>query len=203
MKSVPKSESTRKFIIEATSGLFNKRGYAGTALSDLTEATQLSKGSIYGNFENKEAVALAVFQYNLSLIQQLINNRMSLYTSAKDQLMAHAQVYHSFEHTPFPDGGCPLLNTAVEADDTNEVLRASAAEGLENWKNRISALIERGKAAGEFKADTNARDSATTIIALLEGGMMMSKVSRSPEVMDVLVQAIKDFIIRMSHTSIE
>ena len=203
MKSVPKSESTRKFIIEATSGLFNKRGYAGTALSDLTEATQLSKGSIYGNFENKEAVALAVFQYNLSLIQQLINSRMSLYTSAKDQLMAHAQVYHSFEQTPFPEGGCPLLNTAVEADDTNEVLRVSAAEGLENWKNRISKLIERGKEEGEFRADVNVKDSATTIIALLEGGMMMSKVSRSPEVMDVLVQAIKDFIRRMSNTSIE
>ena len=59
-----KAERTRNFIIEKTAEIFNRKGYAGTSMSDITEATGLTKGSIYGNFENKEDVALAVFEYN-------------------------------------------------------------------------------------------------------------------------------------------
>ena len=53
MTFIPRSEKTRQFIIETTASLFNKKGYAGTSMSDLTEATKLTKGSIYGNFERE------------------------------------------------------------------------------------------------------------------------------------------------------
>jgi TetR/AcrR family transcriptional repressor of nem operon len=61
-----KSDRTRQFIIGSTANLFNMKGYAGTSLSDITGAFGLTKGSIYGNFANKEEVALAVFDYNYS-----------------------------------------------------------------------------------------------------------------------------------------
>ncbi|MDO9376148.1 MAG: TetR/AcrR family transcriptional regulator, partial [Ferruginibacter sp.] len=63
-----KAEKTRNFIVEQTAPIFNKKGYAGTSLTDLTEATGLTKGSIYGNFANKDEVALAAYDYNLSLL---------------------------------------------------------------------------------------------------------------------------------------
>ena len=56
-----KSLRTRQHIIQTTSKLFNKQGFAGTSLSDLSSATGLTKGGIYGNFKNKEEVALEVF----------------------------------------------------------------------------------------------------------------------------------------------
>jgi len=59
-----KAESTRLFIIERIAPVFNKKGYHGTSLADITEATGLTKGSIYGNFANKEEVAIAVYEYN-------------------------------------------------------------------------------------------------------------------------------------------
>lgn len=48
-----KSERTRQFIIEKVAPIFNRKGYAGTSLSDLTEATGLTKGAIYGNFKKQ------------------------------------------------------------------------------------------------------------------------------------------------------
>ena len=56
-----KAEKTRQFIIEKTAPIFNKKGFAGTSLSDMTEATGLTKGSIYGNFADKDEVAMAAF----------------------------------------------------------------------------------------------------------------------------------------------
>lgn len=196
---VAKSESTRKFIVESTSAVFNKKGYAGTALSDLIEATKLSKGSIYGNFENKEAVAIAAFDYNLSQVQQLIHTKVSQFEGYKEKLLAHAQVYHSFEQTPFPEGGCPLMNTGVEADDTSEVLREKAAEGIMNWIGNLATLIEKGIATHVFRPDTNSNEMATTIIALIEGGMMMSKVTHNSSLMDDIVSVIGELIERISN----
>lgn len=194
MKFTAKSEPTRQLIIESTSAIFNKKGYVGTALSDLTEATKLSKGSIYGNFENKEAVAVAAFDYNLSVVQGLIQSKVDCYSSYKDKLLAHAQVYHSFENTPFPDGGCPLMNTATEADDTSEVLREKALDGLLAWKNKLCTLIENGIEAMEFKIDTDVNKTSTAIIALIEGGMMMAKVSRDVSLLDQVVMVMKDMV---------
>lgn len=198
MEFVAKSESTRQFIVESTSGIFNKKGYSGTTLSDLIEATKLSKGSIYGNFENKEAVAIAAFDHNLSLVQGLIHSKVGEVPGYKEKLLAHAQVYHSFEQTPFPEGGCPLMNTGVEADDTTEVLRIKAADGIMNWKSNIVSLIEKGIAAMEFRPEVNINQTATAIVALIEGGMMMSKVTKSNSLMDDIVVVINDLIDKIS-----
>jgi TetR/AcrR family transcriptional repressor of nem operon len=57
-----KAEKTKAFIIERSAPLFNSKGYSGTSMNDLMEITGLTKGSIYGNFENKDEVALAAFR---------------------------------------------------------------------------------------------------------------------------------------------
>ncbi|MGE8424802.1 MAG: TetR/AcrR family transcriptional regulator, partial [Sphingobacterium siyangense] len=59
-----KSENTKQLIIEKTSTVFNVKGYAGTSIKDVMSATGLSKGCVYGNFENKDEIALSVFDYN-------------------------------------------------------------------------------------------------------------------------------------------
>src|ERR1700722_8888899 len=70
-KNISKAERTRQFIIEKTAPIFNKKGYAGTSLSDITAATGLTKGSIYGNFADKDEVALAAFDYNIGKLGAL------------------------------------------------------------------------------------------------------------------------------------
>jgi len=63
-----KAERTKQFIIERTAPIFNSKGYAGTSMNDIMNATGLTKGSIYGNFENKDEVALAAFDQNYNTI---------------------------------------------------------------------------------------------------------------------------------------
>src|ERR1700749_360026 len=121
-----KAERTRQFIIETTAGIFNTKGYAGTSLSDLTEATGLTKGSIYGNFENKEEVALAVVDYNLNTVSEKIRQLIAKADTFHDKLMVYATVYNT--NSFVSKGGCPILNTSVEADDTNELLKDRAAK---------------------------------------------------------------------------
>lgn len=192
-----KAERTRQFIIETTAGIFNTKGYAGTSLSDLTEATHLTKGSIYGNFENKEDVALSVFDYNLSKIRKAIAQRMQKAVSYQEKLMVYAQVYHSFSGASFPTGGCPILNTAIEADDTNTLLKAKAAKAVMDWKKDISNLITAGIDAGEFKADTDIDRIAYSIIALIEGGIMIAKITGHPLNLDKILITVEQVILQL------
>jgi TetR/AcrR family transcriptional repressor of nem operon len=172
-----KADRTRQFIIETTATIFNKKGYSGTSLSDLTGATGLTKGSIYGNFENKEDVALAAFDYNLSRILLEVRQRMAAVTTFRDKLMVYADVYNHYTMRSFPDGGCPILNTAIEADDTNGLLKAKAAKAVVDWQNNIQKLINSGIQAGEFLSDVNPVQLSTSIVALIEGGIMISRVT--------------------------
>jgi TetR/AcrR family transcriptional repressor of nem operon len=194
-KELSKADRTRQFIIEATSVVFNKKGYAGTSLSDLTEATGLTKGSIYGNFESKEEVALAVFDYNTCRNRDMIQKRMAQVDTYFDKLMVYTKVYNSDALTA--RGGCPILNTAVEADDTNDLLRDKAAQAVTRWKKTIVELIQCGMATGEFKADIDVDQSALSIVALIEGGIMISKVTKSHANMDQVMRTVETLITQM------
>src|SRR5271170_2332921 len=61
---VTKGEQTRGDIIRKSAPLFNQRGYEGTSLSDLMEATGLQKGGIYRHFSSKEELATEAFDYS-------------------------------------------------------------------------------------------------------------------------------------------
>jgi AcrR family transcriptional regulator len=164
-------------------------------MSDLTEATGLTKGSIYGNFENKEEVALAAFDHNHSLVRKVIADKMEQAKTYHDKLLVYATVYHSFTRkNSFVKGGCPILNTAIEADDTNPLLKNKAANAVINWKNRIILLIDAGIAAGEFKTDIDQLQTALSIIALIEGGVMIAKVTNTPTHLDTVLKTVAALI---------
>lgn len=174
-----KAERTRRFIIEKTAGVFNTKGFAGTSMSDLTAATGLTKGSIYGNFENKEEVALAVFDHNHAQVTKAVARQMEKAVTCYDKLMVYARTGH-FLLNAYPVGGCPILNTAVEADDTNGLLKERAAGAVMDWKKSIESLVRAGMATGEFKPGLDAAQLALSIIALIEGGIMIARVTDKP-----------------------
>jgi len=68
-------------------------------------------------------------------------------------------------------GGCPVLNTAIEADDGNPVLRAHAAKALRFWLSRLQAIVEQARKRGETRPGVDPKAVATVIVASLEGGL--------------------------------
>lgn len=191
MKFVPRSEATRSFIIETTAELFNKKGYAGTSIADLEKITKLTKGSIYGNFENKEQVALAVFDYNLNRLQEKIKDGVHNNADYKGKILSYLVTYHSLQGSY---GGCPLQNTAVEADDTHEGLRERASAGLVCWKDSLMELIRAGMDVNEFKADTNAEKIALTFMALIEGAILISRTTKNRAYFETVLSVASDTI---------
>lgn len=172
-----KAEKTRQYIIEKTAPVFNRKGFAGTSINDIMEATGLTKGSIYGNFESKDEVALAAFDYNYGSISSLIKTKTAAKPHSVDKLKVYLSVFSDFVNLPALHGGCPVLNTAIESDDTHGQLRAKAVGAIENWYAHLEKIIADGVEAGQIKQGTNAKDFSGAFIALIEGGVMLAKVT--------------------------
>jgi AcrR family transcriptional regulator len=172
-----KAERTRQYIVERTAPVFNAKGYAGTSINDLTEATGLSKGSIYGNFENKDEVALAAFDFNFGHVVHYLKNEMSTRETILEKLLVYPDTYRNFLSLPFLKAGCPVLNTSTEADDTHPLLKEKAANAIHFWKESVERLILKGIENKEIKSDTNPGTFAIILMSLIEGAVMQAKVT--------------------------
>lgn len=189
-----KAEKTKQFIIEQTAPIFNKKGYAGTSLNDITQATGLTKGSIYGNFGGKDEVALAVFDYNLKKVTNIFEAEMSTCTTAREKLMVYVKVYSEFQNFAFPAGGCPMQNTAIEADDTHPQLKKKALTAVLNWKKAITGIIEQGIKTREIGKEVNAEQVALTIIATIEGMTMIANLTGKTSYRKLIIQSIEKMV---------
>lgn len=173
-----KAEKTRNFIIEETATIFNKKGYAATSLTDITKATGLTKGSIYGNFKSKEEVGLAAFEFNAHWLQTKIKEHFEKsYATQKEKLLSLTEFYKIQWPVIFEHGGCPLLNAAVDADDTFPDLAISVKNSFHQWASVIEKVLEDGKEKKEFKNDIDVVEYAYLIIMLIEGGIILAKTT--------------------------
>ena len=153
MKSVKtkKSLKTRSKIINETSGLFNKQGFLGTSLSDITSATGLTKGSIYGNFKDKEELAYEVFKYNIRNLTSDIQREIADYETQVQKLMTIPRYYRKHYIKIFEQGGCPIMNAAVDSDDGNPGLNKLVQKAIHESYLLLKTLIEEGQQQGEIK----------------------------------------------------
>jgi AcrR family transcriptional regulator len=194
---ISKSDRTKQFIVERTAPVFNEKGYAGTSLTDLTNATGLTKGSIYGNFVNKDEVALAAFDYNFNSVTQYVKDRILATENSIERLLVYPKVYRDFLKIPFLKPGCPILNTSTEADDTHPKLRDRASHALGFWKTSIERQIKRGIQRKEIKAGTNPSEVAIILISLIEGSIMQAKVTGKSTELKVAMNYLEKLIINL------
>lgn len=190
-----KASRTKQFIIEKTAPIFNAKGFAGTSMNDMTQATGLTKGSIYGNFENKDAVALEVFDYNYNQIVAYLRSKMDTRRSMIGKLLVYPETYRVFLELPILKAGCPILNTSTEADDTHPLLQAKVVKALLFWKKSIEKIIEIGIEQKEIKASVNANEFSLILMSLIEGAVMQAKVTTNADVLDVTMRFLEKMII--------
>jgi AcrR family transcriptional regulator len=174
-----KGEATRQRIIAEAAPIFNQRGYAGCSMQDLMEATGLEKGGIYRHFANKEELAAEAFRYALAQSVKVRTEHLSEIPGAVAKLRRVIELF--VEEPSAVAGGCPLMNTAIDADDGNPALRGLALKGIQAWRMRLCRIVEAGVKAGEIRKRTEPRRVANTIIATLEGALMISRLERSKD----------------------
>ena len=178
-----KGQETKQEIVRKAAPLFNQKGYAGTSLSDLMDATGLQKGGIYRHFSGKEELATEAFDYSW---QKAVTGRLEGVENLADSVDRLKKMVDNFidMRAGLVPGGCPLMNTAIEADDGNTVLRNRARKALQGWITRLSRIAVDGIHKHEIDTRIKPRKLSEWIIGSLEGALLISRLQKDSEPLD-------------------
>ena len=167
---------TQTHIAEKAAPLFNTRGFFGTSMRDLLEATGLQKGGLYNHYASKEALAVAAFDYALGKFRQRYAEAVQGQASAINCLHAICAVMLRSYEDPVVAGGCIVFNTAIESDDAQPVLKARAQNAMNDLLRFISVQVKLGQRNGEIQASVDPRMVATLLVSIYEGALGLSKL---------------------------
>lgn len=185
-----KAERTRQFIIETSAPIFNTKGIAATAYSDVMQATKMAKGGLYGHFESKDQLSAAVVDYNLNKLVEKVQQAIGSAATAKDKLFAWLDAFKSPKQFPV-EGGCPLLNFGTESDDTNQLVKGKVKTVIEMAQKTIAAIVQQGIKNGEFKETFNGKEFSIKMFSLIEGGTLIGRVLNTNSQMTIIINLLK------------
>jgi len=194
---ITRGNATRRRILEQSAAVFNKHGYSGTSMSALMAATGLEKGGLYRHFESKEELAAAAFDYAWETVTEPRRRGLEDCATSLEKLLLLVRNFVEPPARALP-GGCPLLNTAIENDDGNPVLREKARGALGEWRSIIAEIVREGQRARELRKDVDPVAVATIVISGLEGAIMFSRLEKTREALFMVGKHLDGYLRSLS-----
>lgn len=189
-----KAQETKARIIEQAAALFNQQGYAGSSIADIMRVTGLQKGGIYNHFRSKDELALEAFDFAVNRVQSEFMGALKGKRHAVERLIAILSVYERMFDEPPVQGGCPILNTAVESDDAHPALRERAQLAMDAWRILLQRIVDKGIMRGELHSTVDADTVATILIATIEGAVMLSKLYGDASHLERALNFLKTYV---------
>lgn len=170
-----KAKDTKQSILEKAAKLFNNQGYALSSIKDLENKTGLSKGAIYGHFDNKEVLQINAFNFNLDFIRAKLFHELN-HSESSYQMLNTFVVFYSdfFSYKIFPNS-CPLVRALNEPDIPQGQIKKLAIGEIKRWNKLLIQIIEAGKDKAEIKPGIDSAYYSRLIINLIEGALLISK----------------------------
>lgn len=172
-----KAERTTAYIIETVAPIFNKLGYVGTSMSDLTEATGLTKGALYGNFENKDSLAMAAFEYNSKKLLAKIDEKLNTEGTSLQRLFVLTDFYRHYDEFTEELGGCPVVNVGIDSKNNNAQLLAATKETIKTIEGKIALVLENGTKNNEIRLPVTPLQFAKQLFTMIQGAVTMVTIT--------------------------
>jgi TetR/AcrR family transcriptional repressor of nem operon len=174
-----RGRATRERILAAATELIARRGVAATSLEDVRRAAGASKSQLYLYFADREDLLRAVAHATTDQV-------MAGQSEALSGCDSLAGIQHYFDgvvakqHERRARGGCPLGTLAGQLAETDEGARRELAAGMERWDTALRAGLTAMAQRGELSPDVDPETLATQTLALIQGGLLLTQIHRSP-----------------------
>ena len=192
--TLTKGAATRRRIVELAAPVFNRRGYVGASMRELVDAIGLEKGGIYNHFGSKEQLAIEAYDHAMAIVTSGLQRSQKPGDDAIQRLQSMIRAFGGNARSPEIEGGCPIMNTAIEADDTHTELRDRARESMTLWHRLIGRVVKDGVAAGTVDPDTDPYALASILTSALEGGLMLARLYDDPTHMDRVIAHLTSYV---------
>jgi TetR/AcrR family transcriptional regulator, transcriptional repressor for nem operon len=182
-----KGERTRARIVAAAARLIHQRGVAATTLDDVKAAAEVSGSQLYHYFPDKDDLVQAVIDHQADTI---VGNQRQADLGSPDGLRAWRDTVIAQATSSNGQGGCPLGSLAGQLAETDPHARALIAAGFRQWSAAISDSLRGLQAAGRLPSGIDADDLATTLLATLQGGLLLAQVQQDARPVQTAVDTL-------------
>ncbi len=182
----PKGERTRARIVENAAALIHERGVAATTLEDVKVAAEVSGSQLYHYFSDKDELVQAVIDYQADTIVE--HNRQALGSPAG--IEAWRQMVVTGVRSTQGKGGCALGSLGGQLAESDPEARSLIAAGFDQWVATISDGLRSLHAEGKLSSGIDPDDLATTLLATLQGGLLLAQVQRSTRPFETAVDTL-------------
>jgi TetR/AcrR family transcriptional repressor of nem operon len=183
----PKGERTRARIVDAAARLVYERGVAGTTLDDVRAAAEVSGSQLSHYFAGKDELVQAVIGHQAGII---VGNQEQADLATTEGIKAWRDMVIAVARSTGGKGGCPLGSLGGQLAETDPEARALIADGFARWSAAISDGLRARQAAGHLPAGTSPDDLAVTLLAALQGGLLLAQVQRDTRPLETAVDTI-------------
>ena len=193
MSAIPTTERgrrTRDRIVRAAAELVAEKGAGGMSLDDVKARTGASRSQLYHYFEDRD-----------DLIRAVVNATTDDVLGAQDDLLAHLDTWAGIDRwfdalvalqiQRQARGGCPIGSLAGQLAEHDARAREAIAEGLNRWEAHLRSGLERMRAVGKLRPNSDPAELAAATMASLQGGLLLTQVRRDPEQLRIALDAAR------------
>jgi TetR/AcrR family transcriptional regulator, transcriptional repressor for nem operon len=174
-----KGAQTRQRIVAAAASLILEQGVARTTLEDVRAEAGVSSSQIYHYFADKEALVLAVVDYQADAVVGGIHEPVLAAIDGIDGLRAWRDMIVSIQENGGCVGGCPLGSLGSELAELDHAARRGVAAGYRRWETAIRNCLQGMHERGQLAPAADPGQLATATLAALQGGLLLAQIERS------------------------
>lgn len=198
MSTQPSSEElgTRDRLIEVARDLFLLQGYSSTGVAEIVRTANVRMGSLYYFFPTKEDLLVAVLEwYRDNIYVGLLQPIYDRIDDPIERVFGVLDGYRQMLLMTAYDQGCPIGNLALELTNSHPKVRELLIVNFQQWASEIRNCLVNAK--GRIPEDIDLQGLAEHVLAVMEGGIMLSRTYRSLDPYDKAVAALRDYFDRL------
>ena len=186
-----KGRATRERIVAAAAQLMYEQGVTEATLEDVRAAAGVSGSQIYHYFADKQALLLAVIEYQTEAV---LDMQLPLFERLDSMagLRRWRDALVEYQRRMQCRGGCPIGSLGSEVAETNPEARLAVASGFLRWEGEIRAGLTAMHERGELDADPE--ELALAILVALQGGLLLTQIQRQVRPLEVGLDTILDHV---------
>jgi TetR/AcrR family transcriptional repressor of nem operon len=178
-------------IVSAAAELMYERGVRATTVDDILAASGAGKSQFYHYFPNKNALVIEVLSYQL---ERILEDQSQFSLDSWDGIVAWFRTLIDMHERRWGLHGCPLGSIAAEASEQGEIARLSTSAVFARWESVLAGALEAMRRRGELEATADSAALAEAVIAVMQGGYLLSSIKRDVRPMREALRATLGYL---------
>ncbi|WP_108867345.1 TetR/AcrR family transcriptional regulator [Aquimarina aquimarini] len=188
---MPKEETFNRIaVLQKATEVFHKKGYNGTSMQDLVDATSLNRSSIYNSFGSKLTMFLDVLSYYQSTYNDSFSKKLAKAYNASEAIQ---NIFDLHMHEIINDNdrkGCMVVNCKSEMANQEPSIKSFMEKNQDRAIAMLEDIVYKGQMEKIFNQEQTAGQYALYLFSSVQGLRMTGILNKNEEDLKNLIKTI-------------